>query len=68
MPDVIDTGVLDQLRESITEVRLAAIRALGNVGPDAKAALPELQRATRESQADIRDAATAALKKIQPEP
>jgi HEAT repeat protein len=54
------------VKENHVEVRLAAIRALGNIGPAAVAAVdPTLLEAARESQKDVREAALDAIKKIQ---
>ncbi len=58
---VLTAGMQDQL----LEVRLAAIEALGNLGPDAKAALERLKMAKTDAQAAIREAAVEAIKKIE---
>jgi HEAT repeat protein len=52
-------------QDSVTEVRLAAIEALGKLGPDAKTAVKALNKCQTDAQASIRTAATEALKKIE---
>ena len=46
------------------EVRLAIVQEIGNLGPDAKEALPALVRATTDVQITIREAAKVAVKKV----
>jgi HEAT repeat protein len=64
LPDLIARSKSDQ----ILEVRLAAIEQLGIIGPDAKDAVGILTQAQKDGRAEIRDAATEALKRIQPMP
>jgi HEAT repeat protein len=46
-------------------LRIAAIRALGNIGPDAAAALPALREAaSTDSGADVRRWAADAIRRI----
>jgi len=52
----------------LLEVRLAAIEELGNIGPDAKPAVDILTIAQKDGRADVREAATESLKKIQGTP
>jgi HEAT repeat protein len=55
-------------KDSNQEVRLAAIHALRSIGPDAARAkdlIPLLTALTTDPQADIREAAIEALKKVQ---
>jgi HEAT repeat protein len=47
------------------QVCLAAIQALGNFGPDAKNAIPELKKLKLNPEMRIREAATAAQEKIE---
>jgi HEAT repeat protein len=47
--------------------RAAAARALGDVGPEARSAVPLLQAALKDDNGKVRKAAEDALKKIQPE-
>ncbi|HVS38416.1 MAG TPA: HEAT repeat domain-containing protein [Gemmataceae bacterium] len=47
------------------DMREAAIRALGAIGPDAKAAAPALRDALTDKEQRIREAAAAALKRIE---
>lgn len=49
---------------AITQVRVAAMQALGSLGSDAKAAVTQLRRLKFDSDAAIRQAATDALAKI----
>jgi HEAT repeat protein len=63
VPDVIGRLQADQ----VTEVRLAAIEALGTLGLKSNDVLAALTAASRSSQTAIRDAALAALKRIQGE-
>ncbi len=46
------------------EVRLAIVQEVGNLGPDAKEALPALVKATTDVQITIREAAKVAVKKV----
>ncbi|WP_029629891.1 HEAT repeat domain-containing protein [Zavarzinella formosa] len=46
------------------EVRLAIVQEVGNLGPDAKEALPALAKATTDVQITIREAAKVAVKKV----
>lgn len=45
-----------------------AAKILGDVGPPAKAAIPALRKALKDEHAEVREAATEALKKIQAAP
>jgi HEAT repeat protein len=47
--------------------RAAAARALGEVGPEARTAVPLLQAALKDNNGRVRGAAEVALKKIEPE-
>jgi len=51
----------DQLNRQII------IEALGRIGPDAKEALPVLERLSNDTNPDVRKAAAEALKKIRGE-
>jgi HEAT repeat protein len=52
--------------ETRLNCRAAAARALGEVGPEAREAVPLLKAAAKESEPKLRDAAQAALTKIEP--
>ena len=63
-------GIMACMDDNVLEVRVAAIEALGNLGPDGlgdstKAAVDRLTGASRDPQKVISDAAKAALKKVQ---
>ena len=47
------------------DVRWVAADALGAIGPGAKAAVPALTQALKDASPDVREAAAAALKRIQ---
>lgn len=64
------TALLAGMNDSVLEVRIAAIETLGVLGPeglgeDVKAVTERLTDALKDSQQAVRDAAAAALKKIQ---
>jgi HEAT repeat protein len=52
-------------KEKEGDVRLAIVQELGALGPDAKEALPALQRMVADVQITVRDAAKQAVKKVQ---
>src|SRR5205823_301514 len=55
------------LKDTSVETRLAAMQELAQLGTAAKAAAPALrQLADNDSRSSIREAAAAALKKVQP--
>jgi HEAT repeat protein len=62
--DAVIQALIGKLNDESSEVRIAAIDELRLIGPDAKAAIPELTNATRDGRAAVREAATEALKKI----
>jgi len=64
IPDLIDI----LRRDEVADVRLAAIEELANFGPEARAALDVLKVASKDGRAAIREAAQAALKKIESSP
>ncbi len=51
-----------------TRIRLAAIEALGNIGPGAREALPHLKRLLKDGHWQIRKAAAEASKRIEKAP
>jgi HEAT repeat protein len=57
---VIVAGLADPLAES----REAAAEALGSLGPLAKGSIPALEKATKDEQKSVREAATEALQAI----
>ena len=69
-------GLKDYVKELATqlskdpegEVRLAIVQELGALGPDAKDALPQLGVASSDVQLAVRDAAKAAVKRINAKP
>lgn len=52
------------LESELPKSRQAAAETLGRLGPNAKAAVPQLQRATKDDDQDVRAAATKALEAI----
>ncbi len=58
--------LVKDLRDQRINVRAAAARALGRIGPEAKAAVPALSKALKDNNADVRRAAARALKQMQP--
>jgi HEAT repeat protein len=55
------------LKDDDESVRYRVARALGHIGPDAKAAIPALIEALKEPDARVRVAAAEALMEIDPE-
>jgi HEAT repeat protein len=63
-----DLGLmLTQLGSRDASVRLRAAKALGAIGPDARAAVPALTGALADGDGDVRRAAVAALRQIRPD-
>lgn len=56
------------LKDKDEECCVDAIQALGKIGPEAKEAVSALKSLRLNTSSDIRDAAVAALKKIQEHP
>jgi HEAT repeat protein len=54
-----------ELEDATTRYKTATIRGLGNIGPDAAAALPALRKASQEKDQAVREAAIDAMKRIQ---
>jgi HEAT repeat protein len=66
--DSQDVGALTkQLQSADSSVRLRAVKALGNLGPAARFAVPDLIAALNDRDPDVRRSAVAALRTIQPE-
>ncbi|MDB5307481.1 MAG: repeat protein [Gemmataceae bacterium] len=66
--DSQDVGALTkQLQSTDSSVRLRAVKALGNLGPAARFAYPDLLAAVNDRDADVRRSAVAALRLVQPE-
>lgn len=66
--DSQDVGALTkQLQSRDPSVRLRAVRALRDLGPAAKFALPDLTAALADADADVRRAAITAVQTVQPE-
>ena len=59
-------ALMEMLRDSDPQVRRAAVRALGNIGPYAKPAIPVLTRLLQDQ--FLHEAAAEALEKIQTSP
>lgn len=69
LKSVID-AILAAMDDNVLEVRITAIEALGNLGPEglgdqSKAAVTRLTAATRDPQKAVSEAAKVALKKLQ---
>jgi HEAT repeat protein len=47
--------------------RISAIEALGNIGPEAAAAVPSLIQTLKDEYKSVRSSASKALEKINPE-
>jgi HEAT repeat protein len=60
-------SLLDLSEDEYLCVRLAAIRAVGLMGPQAKAAIPVLTRALKDPSHYVQNAAARALESIQSE-
>jgi len=66
--DSQDVGALiRQLLSADSSVRLRAVKALGNLGPAARFATPDLTGALNDADADVRRSAIAALRSLNPE-
>ncbi len=63
--DAVTPLVAVMKNDADSDVREAAIRALGSIGPDAKAAAPALRDALTDRDQGVREAAAAALKRIE---
>jgi len=62
------TGLIPILKEEDSDVRRAAARVLGEIGPAAKTAVPALIEMVGDADAKVRYAALTALAKIGPAP
>jgi hypothetical protein len=56
------------LEDPTPRVRMTAARALGNIGPDAKAAEKALEKALKDSDANVQKIAQAALAQVRADP
>ena len=54
-------GLREALKDKDAEVRKSAVLALGRIGKDASAAVPELTDSLKDSDVDVRGAAALAL-------
>jgi hypothetical protein len=61
------SSLVAHLKDEVPAVRRAAAEALGQIGPEAKAAVPALRDALRDEDGGVRRLAAAALEKIDPE-
>lgn len=59
-------ALMRQLQDRDSSFRLRAVKALGNLGPAAKIAIPNLLTALQDTDADVRRAAVTALRVIVP--
>jgi HEAT repeat protein len=66
-PKLAVPPIMTCLTNLSTPTRIIAIRALGEYGGDANAAVPQLLEALKDPNYSIRNSATNALKKIDPE-
>jgi HEAT repeat protein len=60
-------ALMRQLQDRDSSFRLRAVKALGNLGPAAKIAVPNLLTALQDTDADVRRAAVNALRMIVPD-
>jgi HEAT repeat protein len=58
------TARLDPTVEKDADVRIAVCDEIGDLGPDAQSAVPQLRVAQKDPEPKVRDAATFALKKV----
>ena len=56
--------LIDALEDPAYQVRLMAAEALGEIGPDAKAALDALKKAQNDKRGEVVDSARLAIKSI----
>ncbi|NDC53268.1 MAG: hypothetical protein EBZ74_03010 [Planctomycetia bacterium] len=66
MGGLLVDGYIADLEKGSVESRIAAARELTNMGTAAKAALPALRPLTKHADANLKAAATAAIKAIEP--
>jgi HEAT repeat protein len=66
-PDLVVPALTDALSNRSDHVRLAAAQALGNYGPQARSAVPQLRRLLGDPFQPVARTARAALTKIAPE-
>jgi HEAT repeat protein len=59
------TPLVDCLKDGNPNVRLFACTILGNIGPDAAAALPALRDLQNDSNANVQNSARAAIGRIE---
>jgi HEAT repeat protein len=59
-------GLTDAAGHSDSAVRELAITTLGEIGPEAKSSLPDLERALHDENASVRTAAALAIDSIEP--
>jgi HEAT repeat protein len=60
-------ALIGALKDKVGDVRLSAAIGLGSFGEQARDAIPALQAAQRDRDARIREAATKALSRIDPD-
>jgi HEAT repeat protein len=63
VPKQAVAALVEAMKDS-DDVRQRAIRALGRIGPRAKAAVPALSQALKDKNAQVRKVAADALRKI----
>ena len=64
MVNLLLPGVVRLLKHKDSDLRRAAARTLGNIGPKADAALPELGQLLNDAEPDVREAAKNAIEQI----
>jgi len=65
-PDLVVPQIIELLKDGNTEVRMSAVWTLGTFGRDAKAAVATLLKLTNDGDPEIREAASIALRRIEP--
>jgi len=61
-------ALIELLKHAREVVRMLAAGALGDMGPEARAALPALRKAGEDSSPDVREAAKEAIRNIESAP
>jgi HEAT repeat protein len=64
-PDQAVPALAEALKDSSANVRLTAVKALAQIGPEARSAVPALKKALTDSDQGVRLAAADALQAIQ---
>jgi HEAT repeat protein len=64
-PDQAVPALAEALKDSSANVRVTAVKALAQIGPEARSAVPALKKALTDSDQGVRLASENALKAIQ---